>query len=64
MKVVVDFDRCEANALCTEEAPEVFKLDENDFLQVLIEEPDESLRAKIDKAVVVCPRNAISIEES
>jgi ferredoxin len=61
MKVVVDFDLCEANAVCVDQAPEVFKVDENDFLHVLIENPPESLRRKVEAAVRLCPRQAISI---
>jgi ferredoxin len=61
MKVVVDFDLCEANAVCVDQAPEVFKVDENDFLHILIENPPESLRRKVEAAVRLCPRQAISI---
>ena len=39
VKVVVDFDLCEANARCMEDCPEVFKVDDDDFLHVLIEDP-------------------------
>ena len=34
MKVKVDFDLCESNALCEALAPEVFELDDDDYLQV------------------------------
>ena len=61
MKVVVDFDLCEANAVCVDQAPEVFKVDENDFLHILIENPPESMRRKVEAAVRLCPRQAISI---
>ena len=37
MKVVVDYDLCEANALCMDCAPEVFRVEEDDTLTVLIE---------------------------
>ncbi len=30
MKIRVDYDLCEANAICMEQAPEVFKVDEKD----------------------------------
>ena len=39
MKVVVDFDLCESNAVCMDVCPEVFKVDDDDMLQILIEEP-------------------------
>ena len=38
MKVVVDYDLCEANALCMDCCPEVFRVEEDDTLTVLIEE--------------------------
>ena len=61
MKVVVDYDLCEANALCMDCAPEIFRVEEDDTLTVLIGEPGEELREKLEKAVRLCPRQAISI---
>ncbi len=61
MKVIVDFDLCEANAICMDVAPTVFKVDDNDELQILMENPPEDLRAKVEEAVRLCPRQAISI---
>lgn len=62
MRVVVDYDLCESNALCMAAAPEVFEVREDDFLYVLQDEPPEDLRAKVDEAVRRCPKQAISIE--
>ena len=66
LKVVVDFDLCEANARCMEVCPEVFKVDDDDFLHVLIEDSSklEPLRAKLKEAERICPRQAITIVES
>jgi ferredoxin len=61
MKVVVDFDLCESNAVCMDVCPEVFKVDDDDMLQILIEEPGNDLRSKLEEAVRLCPRQAISI---
>lgn len=63
MKIVVDYDLCEANALCMEVAPQVFRVEEDDTLTILIEEPGEELRAKVEEAVRLCPRQAISLLE-
>lgn len=63
MKVKVDFDLCEANALCMDACPEVFKLTDDDELIILIKEPNESLRFKVEEAAQLCPRLAISIED-
>jgi ferredoxin len=62
MKVVVDFDLCEANAVCMKVCPEVFEVDENDYLNIKDETPPESLRAKLEEAVRRCPRQAIKLE--
>jgi ferredoxin len=63
LKVVVDYDLCEANARCMEVCPEVFRVDDDDNLHVLIERPPETLRAKLKEAERVCPRQAITIVE-
>ncbi|MGH8977604.1 MAG: ferredoxin [Acidimicrobiia bacterium] len=60
-RVVVDFDRCESNALCMAAAPEVFEVRDDDFLYVLDEQPPEALRDKCLEAARVCPKQAISI---
>ncbi|AEA22824.1 hypothetical protein Psed_0560 [Pseudonocardia dioxanivorans CB1190] len=63
MKVVVDFDLCESNAVCMGIAPEVFEVREDDFLYILDEHPAEELRPKVEEAVRSCPKAAIRIEE-
>jgi ferredoxin len=63
MRVVVDFDQCESNALCMGILPEVFEVRDDDFLYVLNEDPPEKLREKLMEAVRSCPKNAISIED-
>ena len=63
MKVVVDFDKCQSNALCMAAAPEVFEVRDDGFLYVLDEHPPESLRVKVEEAVRNCPTQAITVEE-
>ena len=63
MRVVVDFEQCESNALCMGILPEVFEVRDDDFLYVLNENPPEALREKLMEAVRSCPKNAISIED-
>ena len=64
MKVVIDELRCDAHGTCVEACPEVFALDDSDDLvRVLQPEPDESLRSKVQKAVQVCPKAAIKVED-
>jgi len=61
MRVVVDFEQCESNALCMGIAPEVFELRDDDQLYLLMDDPPEELRAKVESAVDACPKQAISI---
>jgi ferredoxin len=63
MRVVVDFDLCESNAICMSVAPEVFEVRDDDFLYILDERPPEELRPKVEEAVRRCPKQAISIAD-
>ena len=63
MRVVVDYDLCESNAVCMNIAPEVFEVRDDDFLYVLDETPPEDLRPKVEEAVKRCPKQAISLED-
>ena len=63
MKVVVDYDVCESNAICMGLAPEVFEVRDDDNLYLLQEHPPEALRAKVEAAVRGCQKQAISIQE-
>lgn len=63
MRVVVDYDLCESNAVCMQILPEVFEVRDDDFLYVLDETPSEDLRPKLEEAVRRCPKQAISIGE-
>ncbi len=61
MKIVVNFDLCASNARCMKACPEVFEVRDDGFLYILIEEPPETMRAKVERARDDCPTGAISI---
>lgn len=61
MKVKVDFDLCESNALCEAIAPATFEIDDDDFLQILDENVTDENRNTVERAVASCPKSAISI---
>jgi ferredoxin len=61
MKVKVDFDLCESNALCEAIAPATFEIDDDDFLQILDDNVTDENRDTIERAVASCPKSAISI---
>lgn len=63
MRVTVDRDLCEANAVCAGLAPEVFDVDDDDHLHILMGEvPGEHAR-QVREAVRSCPKTALSLEE-
>ncbi|WP_116244200.1 ferredoxin [Nocardiopsis sp. FIRDI 009] len=63
MRVEVDFDQCESNALCVGAAPEVFEVRDDDYLYLLAEEPSADLHEKVREAARLCPKQAITVKE-
>jgi ferredoxin len=62
VRVVVDFEACQSNAICMGVAPEVFEVREDGYLYVLDENPPSSLREAVEEAAMACPTQAITIE--
>jgi ferredoxin len=63
MRVVVDYDLCESNAICMGLVPEVFEVRDDDNLYILDEHPPDSMRARLQEAVDRCPKQAISLAD-
>jgi ferredoxin len=63
MKIVVDRHACEGNARCSEVAPELFEVRDDDKAFVKIENPPATLQEKLKLAIRLCPRQAISVED-
>jgi ferredoxin len=67
MKIKVDVDLCQGHSVCMSECPEVFVVEEQEdgypVVTLLIEQPDESLREKVQNACDFCPNNVLSIVE-
>lgn len=63
MKIVVDFELCQAHGLCTQAAPELFEIRDDGYLYVLNETPDEGQRKAAEQAARECPTGAIAIED-
>jgi ferredoxin len=63
LRLVVDPDECEANAVCVGIAPELFDLDDDEKLHVLVEEPEGELLTRAREAVDSCPKRALFLSE-
>ncbi len=63
MRVVVDYDLCESNAVCMGLVPEVFEVRDDDLLYILQDEVDEDLLDMVKLAIDRCPKQALSLED-
>lgn len=63
MRVTVDRDACEANAICAGLVPEVFEVDDEDVLHIRVDDIPGALADAVRHAVRSCPKVALSIEE-
>lgn len=63
LRLTVDPDECEANAVCVGIAPEMFELDDDDTLHILVERPGPDLIDRARQAVDSCPKRALFLKE-
>jgi ferredoxin len=63
VKVEVDRDACEANAVCAGLVPEVFEVDDEDILHIKVEDVPAGLADAVKHAVRSCPKAALSLNE-
>lgn len=62
IKINVDMTKCQHYGQCVFEAPNVFKLNEDDKLEYTAT-ADDSERDNVEAAIDICPMQAISIVE-
>ncbi|MFM5951010.1 MAG: ferredoxin [Micrococcales bacterium] len=60
IKINVDMTKCQHYGMCVFEAPDVFKLNEDDKLEYTATAED-SERSNVEAAIDVCPMQAIFI---
>jgi ferredoxin len=63
MRIHVDYDLCEANAVCVRTAPEIFHVDDADKLHLLVVTPSAEQMEKVNAALRRCPRRALSLRD-
>lgn len=60
MRIIVDPDRCEGQAVCVGLAPAVFELgDDDEVVRVIVDEVPEEHQKRARKAVAKCPMAAL-----
>jgi ferredoxin len=63
VRVIVDRDRCEGNAVCMGIAPDIFELDDEDYAVVKTDPIPEGREELAEQAIAECPRAALSRED-
>ena len=63
MKVDVDLDLCQGHGVCQSEAPTVFRVTDDNVVEILEHNPPEDLRKNVEEAVKNCPTQALSLTE-
>jgi ferredoxin len=63
VRVIVDHDRCEGNAVCLGIAPDIFDLDDEDYAVVKTDPIPADREALAEQAIAECPRAALLRED-
>ena len=63
MKVEVDLDLCQGHGVCQSEAPTVFRVTDDNVVEILDPNPPDDLRKNVEEAVKNCPTQALSLTE-
>jgi ferredoxin len=59
VRVIVDRDRCEGNAVCLGIAPDIFDLDDEDYAVVKTDPIPSDREQLAEQAIAECPRAAL-----
>lgn len=63
VRVIVDRDRCEGNAVCMGIAPDIFELDDEDYAVVKTDPIPADREPLAEQAIAECPRAALARED-
>lgn len=63
MRVKVDRDRCEGNAVCLGIAPDIFDLDDEDYAVVKTDPIPDGQEDLAEQSIAECPRAALVRED-
>ena len=60
-RIVVDDDLCQGHGVCESEAPELFEVNRDRKVELLVATPSDDQRRAAELAVKYCPTHALSI---
>ena len=63
MRVEVNLDLCESNAVCVGVAPDIFDLGDDDLARVQVDDVPQDRESDVREAVGLCPKIALTLHE-
>ena len=63
MNVTVDVDLCQGHGVCASEAPTVFRVTDDNVVEILDPNPPDDLHKNVGEAVKNCPTQALTLTE-
>lgn len=63
MKITVDRTKCTALGICESVAPDLFEVQDDGSLTIMVDRPDAALQEAARDAVEGCPTGALFLEE-
>jgi ferredoxin len=61
MRIVLDLSKCTGLGMCEAEAPDLFQVEDDGSLAILVEEPTAEQRERAEAACEACPTEALSL---
>ena len=61
LKAAVDHSRCQGHARCWQICPEIFNLDSEGHVELLMQQVPEELSDRAREAALNCPEGAITV---
>jgi ferredoxin len=62
-RIEVDADLCQGHAMCELEAPDYFRVPKRGKVEIVDPAPGEEAREEVERAVEMCPTQALLIKE-
>ncbi|ETW26541.1 ferredoxin [Mycobacterium gastri 'Wayne'] len=62
-RIEADLDLCQGHAMCELEAPDYFRVPKRGKVEIVDAQPPETARGEIERAVRMCPTQALFIKE-
>lgn len=61
MRVIADHDRCEGHGMCARLSPDVFEVDDEGFVNVLVDPVPDALTTDAEDGAHACPVAALTV---